>query len=190
MIAEPGPGCVYNELESRLVTVWISPCYHCLPSDRSDLMKVLLGKCPRWWWMVRTGGAGGRLIGVILSFDWVTALTFGSSPVHVSSHCPGCVLVIFSWILKSFPQFHSEHSWDHKENIHCLRPWFRLVLYIIVPSFIQITAKHSPRSQHCKDLPALKINLSASQLFQVQIPVISVVTALTRRPRKLFRIDS
>ena len=44
-------------------------------------------------------------------------------------------------------------------------------------SFIQITAKHSPRSQDCKDLPALKINLSASQLFQVQIPVISVVTA-------------
>ena len=111
-----------------------------------------------------------------------------SSPM--SCHCPGSVLVIFSWILKSFPQFHSEHSWDHKENIHCLRPWFRLVLYIIVPSFIQITAKHSPRSQDCKDLPALKINLSASQLFQVQIPVISVVTALTRRPRKLFRIDS
>lgn len=98
-----------------------------------------------------------------------------SSPL--SCHRPGCVLVIFSWILKSFPQFHSEHSWDHKENIHCLRPWFRLVLYIIVPSFIQITAKHSPRSQDCKDLPALKINLSASQLFQVQIPVISVVTA-------------
>ena len=33
MIAEPGPGCVYNELESRLVMVEISPCYHCLPSD-------------------------------------------------------------------------------------------------------------------------------------------------------------
>ena len=188
---------VYNELESRLVMVEISPCYHCLPSalvrpgQTWDLMKVVLGKYPRWWWMMRTAGAGGRLIILILSFDWVTVLTFGSSPVQ----CPATVLVIFSWILKSFPQFHSEHSWDHKENIHCLRPWFRLVLYIIVPSFIQITAKHSPRSQHCKDLPALKINLSASQLFQVQIPVISVVTAsdgsdAERRPRKLFRIDS
>ena len=159
-----------------------------------DLMKVVLGKYPRWWWMMRTGGAGGRLIILILSFDWVTALTFGSSPVHVSSHCPGCVLVIFSWILKSFPQFHSEHSWDHKENIHCLRPWFRLVLYIIVPSFIQITAKHSPRSPDCKDLPALKINLSASWIFfKFKSPWYLVwrpVTALTRRPRKLFRIDS
>ena len=98
------PSRVYNEPESRLVMVEISPCYHCLPSDRSDLMKVLLGKCPRWWWMVRTGGAGGRLIILILSFDWVTVLTFGSSPVH----CPATVLVVSWWYFHEY--------WNHFHN--------------------------------------------------------------------------
>lgn len=165
--------------------------YHHRADLAGTVMKVVLGKSSRWWWMMRTAGAGGRLIILILSFDWVTALTFGSSPVQcvlpLSCFYPGDSFMNIE-IISTIPL--RTHSWDHKENIHCLRPWFRLVLYIIVPSFIQITAKHSPRSQHCKDLPALKINLSASQLFQVQIPVISVVTALTRRPRKLFRIDS
>ena len=164
----------------------ITVCYQIW--GKSDVSPVL-GKCPRWWRMMWSAGRGATdRPNLVIWLSNCINFWIQSSPL--SCHRPGSVPVIFSWILKSFPQFHSEHSWDHKENIHCLRPWFRLVLYIIVPSFIQITAKHSPRSQDCKDLPALKINLSASQLFQVQISVISVVTALTRRPRKLFRIDS
>ena len=63
---------------------------------RPGLTKVVLGKYPRWWWMMRTGGAGGRLIILILSFDWVTVLTFGSSPVQspvLFWFCPGDIFM-------------------------------------------------------------------------------------------------
>ena len=135
---------------------------------------------------------GGRLIVLILSFDWVTVLTFGSGPVRPPA---------LSWwyFHEYWDQSHSPNSEEHQENIHCLRlervcpEWLGLLLYIIASSFIQIRAKHFPGSHKppCEHLSLhYCITVRAPQLagFQVQIPVISWCD-VTRRPRKLFRID-
>ena len=162
-------------LESRLVMLEISPCYHCLPSEHEarDLgpdescqagkLSQMMMDDEDWW-----GGGATDHPNLVIWLSNCINFWIQSSPM--SCHCPGSVLVIFSWILKSFPQFHSEHSWDHKENIHCLRPWFRLVLYIIVPSFIQITAKHSPRSPALQGSPCIKNQSQRQPAFSSSNP--------------------
>ena len=96
------PSRVYNEPESRLVMVEISPCYHCLPSDpawphlaRPDescpgkISQMMMDDEDCW-------GGGSPLIILILSFDWVTVLTFGSSPVQspvLVWFCPGDIFM-------------------------------------------------------------------------------------------------
>ena len=54
-----------------------------------------------WWGLL---GRGGRLIILILSFDWVTVLTFGSSPVL----CPATLLDLSGWYFHEY--------WNHFHN--------------------------------------------------------------------------
>ena len=97
---------------SPCYVVQISPSYHCLPSqsrpgwdgDEScpgKIFQMMMDDEDCW------GGGATDHPNLVIWLSNCINFWIQSSPM--SCHCPGSVLVIFSWILKSFPQFHSEH---------------------------------------------------------------------------------